>query len=133
MGIVRHADAGYEIAIAAVRGTASRCRCYLADERARMLRSLQTQGTLAVLCLSAALLLASCTFGPLRISIPGPATPPPPIALRRCERARDVLCILSFGLEPPDRMVIVLLAAPGMPTDLEARAVWNGMTGILPL
>lgn len=98
-----------------------------------MLRRLRIEGTLAAFCLSGALLLASCTIGPVRISIPRRATPPPPlIALRWCEQARDVLCILSFGLEPPDRMVIVLLAAPGMPTDLEARALWNGMSGSYP-
>ena len=75
------------------------------------------------------LALAACTIGPFRISIPRRPTPQPAIDLRWCDQARDVLCVLSFGLEPPNQMVIVLLAAPGLPEDLKAHAAWNGGTG----
>jgi hypothetical protein len=87
---------------------------------------------LPVILVIAALTLASCTIGPLRISIAGQATPQPPITLRWCDQARDVLCVLSFELEPPHQLVIVLLASPGLPADLEAHATWNGETGAYP-
>jgi hypothetical protein len=77
-------------------------------------------------------ILSSCNIGPLRISIPGQLTAQPAIVLRRCDQARDVLCVLSFGLEPPDQMAILLLAAPGLPSELAARAAWNGETGSYP-
>jgi hypothetical protein len=78
------------------------------------------------------LFLAACTIGPFRITFPGQATQQPSIVLRWCDQARDVLCVLSFGLEPPDGMIIVLLAAPGLPADLEARAAWSGETASYP-
>ncbi len=85
-------------------------------------------GSLLILGLT----LAACTIGPFRISFPGQATQQPAIVLRWCDQARDVLCVLSFGLEPPGRMVIVLLAAPGLPAELRARAAWNGETASYP-
>lgn len=78
------------------------------------------------------LLIAACRIGPLRISSREQPTEQPAVVLRRCDEARDVLCILSFGLEPPDQMVIVLLASPGLPPDLEAHAAWNGDVGSYP-
>ena len=87
---------------------------------------------LSAILIIAGLTVASCTIGPLRISIPGQATQQPPIALRWCDQARDVLCVLGFGLEPPDQMVIVLLASLGLPSDLEVHAAWNGDTELYP-
>jgi hypothetical protein len=78
------------------------------------------------------LVLTACRIGPLRISSRAQPTEQPAILLRRCDEARDVLCILSFGLEPPDQMEIVLLASAGLPSELEARAAWNGEAGSYP-
>ena len=80
----------------------------------------------------ASLLLGGCQIGRLRITFPGRATETPPIVLEWCDEARDVLCVLSFGLEPPDEMVILLLASPGLPPDLEARAAWDGESAPYP-
>lgn len=89
-------------------------------------------GALRAMLLLGALLLGACTIGPLRISIPGRATQQAAIVLRWCDQARDVLCVLGFGLEPPDQMLILLLASPGLPAELEARAVWNVDSGLYP-
>lgn len=72
----------------------------------------------AVLALMA-LAATACSLGPLQLLSRGNATPQPEIALRRCDEAVDVLCILSFGIEPPDQMIVVLLTSPGLPEDLE--------------
>ena len=89
-------------------------------------------GALSASLVVCGLLLAACTIGPFRFSIPGQLTPQPAIVLRWCDEARDVLCVLSFGLEPPGQMLIVLIASPGLPADLEAKAAWNGETGSYP-
>ena len=67
-----------------------------------------------------AMLVTACAIVPFQISPLGRATAAPPIALARCDEVQDVFCLVSFGLEPPDQMVIVLLAFPGLPAELGA-------------
>jgi len=74
----------------------------------------------AVLLPVLAFVVAACTIGPFQLLAAQQTTQQPAIMLRRCDEARDVLCVLTFGFEPPDRMIIVLLTSSGLPTDLEA-------------
>ena len=80
----------------------------------------------------ASLVVSACTIGPLRISFPSRATPVPPIVLKWCDQASDLLCVLGFGLAPPDEMIIMLVARPGLPADLQASAAWNEADGSYP-
>lgn len=72
---------------------------------------------------AAALLTTACSLVRFTFLKPATKTPQPVIALVRCDEAADVLCLVTFGLEPPDRMVVVLLGSPGLPPDLEAVVV----------
>ena len=67
-----------------------------------------------------ALLMAACSVGPFRLFASLRPTPKPAMVLTHCDEVQDVLCLLTFGLEPPDQMLIVLLASPGLPRGLEA-------------
>jgi hypothetical protein len=73
-----------------------------------------------VLLALSALLLAACSLSPLRFLTGSRATAQPVITLARCDDREDVLCLVTFGLEPPDQMLIVLRASPGLPEALEA-------------
>lgn len=73
-----------------------------------------------------AMALVACGLQPLLLLDDRHPAPTPPITLKRCDQARDVLCVLTFGLEPPDQMIILLLAAPGLPEPREAVAVQAG-------
>jgi hypothetical protein len=80
------------------------------------LRKLPIEIVLALgMCLAAA-----CSLTSLRLLPPPGPTPPAVLTLSRCDDVRDVLCLVTFGLEPPDRMLIVLLSTPGMPEELDA-------------
>lgn len=46
-------------------------------------------------------------------------SPPEPLGLKRCDESATVLCVSTFGIEPPDQMLISLLVAPSLPGDLE--------------
>ena len=72
-----------------------------------------------------ALMLAACSIIPFRLFGSPRATPQPAIDLRRCDEVQDVLCLVTFGLEPPDQMLIVLLTTTGLPARLEAVATHN--------
>ncbi|MFH1184989.1 MAG: hypothetical protein V1755_08110, partial [Chloroflexota bacterium] len=69
---------------------------------------------------AAALLMAACSVGPFRLLTSSRATPKPALVLSRCDEVQDILCLLTFGIEPPGEMLIVLLASPGLPRGLEA-------------
>lgn len=75
-----------------------------------------------------ALVIAACSLSPLRLLGASSTEPPPAINLVRCDQAQDVLCLLTFGLEPPDEMVIIFLAIPGLPEKLEAVVTHNDET-----
>ena len=72
-----------------------------------------------------ALVIAACSLGPLQFLGASSTEAPPAINLVRCDQAQDVLCLLTFGLEPPDEMVIIFLATPGLPEKLEAVVIHN--------
>ena len=81
---------------------------------------------LACLLLAGAVLLAAaCSVSPLRLFSSNRATQRPVIALKRCDETQDVLCLITFGLEPPDQMILVLQGAPGLPEELEAVVTHN--------
>jgi len=63
-------------------------------------------------------LMAACSLSPLPLFGSGRSTPQAPVELQRCDDAQDVLCLLTFGIEPPDEMLIVLLTTPGLPEEL---------------
>ena len=73
-----------------------------------------------VLLALSTLVLAACAISPFRLFTANHATPPPVITLARCDDRQDVLCLVTFGLEPPDSMLMVLRASPGLPEALEA-------------
>lgn len=77
-----------------------------------------------VLAVVAGLVLA-CSFSPLGLLSLGRSTPEPPIDLKRCDEVQDVLCIVTFGIEPPDEMLILLLTVPGLPDGLEVVVTRN--------
>lgn len=79
---------------------------------------------LLVLAAVGAFVLA-CSLSPLALLSPGRSTPQPPIQLRRCDAVQDVLCLVTFGIEPPDEMLIVLLTVPGLPDELETVVIRN--------
>lgn len=66
-----------------------------------------------------AVFMAACSLSPLGLFNSDEATPQPAIELMRCHDVKDVLCLVTFGLEPPDEMLILLLAVPGLPQELE--------------
>jgi hypothetical protein len=72
-----------------------------------------------------AVFMAACTLSPLRLFSAGRSTPQPPIELRRCDDVQDVLCLITFGLEPPDEMLILLLTVPGLPEELALAVTRN--------
>jgi hypothetical protein len=69
--------------------------------------------------------MAACSLSPLRLISSSRSTPQPPIDLKRCDDVQDVLCLLTFGLEPPDEMLILLLTVPGLSEELEIVATRN--------
>jgi hypothetical protein len=72
-----------------------------------------------------AVFMAACSLSPLRLLGAGRSTPQPPIELRRCDDVQDVLCLVTFGLEPPDEMLILLLTVPGLPEELAVTVTRN--------
>jgi hypothetical protein len=66
-----------------------------------------------------ALMLAACVILPEALFSFRRPTPQPAIPLKRCDEVEDVLCLITFGIQPPDQMIIVLLTTPGLPEDLE--------------
>ena len=74
------------------------------------------------------MLMMACSVSPLRLLALERQTPQPPIALGRCGERQDVLCLVTFGLEPPDEMLIVLAAAPDLPQGLEVEVQHKGST-----
>ena len=72
-----------------------------------------------------AVFMAACSLSPLRLFGAGRLTPQPPIELRRCDDVQDVLCLVTFGIEPPDEMLILLLTVPGLPEDLAIKVTRN--------
>jgi len=95
--------------------------------RAKQLRAEMSfqRSTIVIVLVLSALLIAACSGWPFRLFGPG-ATPQPVIILGRCDEGQDVLCLVTFGLEPPDQMLIVLLASPGLPPELEAEVTHAG-------
>lgn len=73
-----------------------------------------------------AMALVACGLQPVLLLDDRHPAPTPPILLKRCDQAHDLLCVLTFGLEPPDQMFILLLASPGLPETLETVAVQGG-------
>jgi hypothetical protein len=69
--------------------------------------------------------MAACSLSPWRLFGSARSTPQPPIELKRCDDVQDVLCLVTFGLEPPDKMLILLLAVPGLPEDLAVTVTRN--------
>lgn len=67
---------------------------------------------------AAALFMAACSLSPFQLFNSSRSTPQPPIELKRCDDVQDVLCVVTFGLEPPDEMLILLLTVPGLPEEL---------------
>ena len=65
-----------------------------------------------------AVIMAACSLSPLDLFNFGRSTPQPPIELRRCDDVQEVLCLITFGIEPPDKMLILLLTVPGLPEEL---------------
>lgn len=83
---------------------------------------------ICILVAATVLLMAACSIVPFRLLNSGAGTPQPVIVLSRCDEVQDVLCLVTFGLEPPDQMLIVLLASPGFPAELEAEITHGGST-----
>lgn len=75
--------------------------------------------------IAGALFMAACSLAPLRLFSAGRSTPQPPIELRRCDDVQDVLCLVTFGIEPPDKMLILLLTVPGLPEELAMTVTRN--------
>ena len=74
------------------------------------------------------LFVAACSLSPLRLLTSDRPTPEPPIVLARCGAVQDVMCLATFGLEPPDQMLIVLLVSPGFEHDLKAAVIYKDAT-----
>jgi hypothetical protein len=72
-----------------------------------------------------AVFIGACSLSPLRLFNPSRPTPLPPIELRRCDDVQDVLCLVTFGIEPPDEMLILLLTVPGLPEELAIAVTRN--------
>ena len=72
-----------------------------------------------------AVFLAACSLSPFRLFTGGRPTVQPPIELRRCDDVQDVLCLITFGIEPPDEMLILLLTVPDLPENLEIAVTHN--------
>lgn len=72
---------------------------------------------------SASVLLTACALSPLSLLSDGRSTQQPPIELKRCDDAEDVLCVLTFGIEPPDQMLILMLTVPGLPEELAVSVI----------
>jgi hypothetical protein len=96
-----------------------------AEKRSRVARA-------GIALVAATLLAAGCSLSPFRFFTGIATTPRPAIVLSRCDEVRDVLCLATFGVEPPDQMVIVLLASPGLPEKLEARVTFRGSMSTYP-
>lgn len=58
----------------------------------------------------------------------GPATMAPPAALARCDPNPIVLCLISFGVQEPDRMLINLFVPAELPNDLSLAVKYKGST-----
>jgi len=81
---------------------------------------MQSRGSPGRWLLGAVILLtAACSYSPFRFWAAYQATPQPAIPLERCDDYRDALCLVTFGLEPPAEMSIVLLTTAGLPAELE--------------
>jgi hypothetical protein len=79
------------------------------------------QGAIGALLSSALTFLAACSVSPVRLLRSTEPTDAPPILLARCDADLAVLCLVTFGIEPPDQMLIVLQGSLGLPEELELR------------
>lgn len=69
--------------------------------------------------------MAACSFNPLALLGSG-RSKSPPILLDRCDRGQVAICLVTFGIEPPDKMLIELLAAASVDGQLDVVVTHKG-------
>ena len=55
-----------------------------------------------------------------------------PLALSRCAKAPGILCIATFGMMPPDRMLVAVSTPVGGLSDLRLRVSYQGSVTAFP-
>lgn len=70
-----------------------------------------------------ALLIAGSACGPSTANR-GPA--PTPLPLARCDDSLGIICVVTFGVEPPSQMLVAIHVALGGFKELRTEIVYNG-------
>jgi len=84
------------------------------------------RGAIGAVFSGALILMAGCSISRAGLLRSTDATVVPPIVLSRCNADLTVLCLATFGIEPPDQLLIVLQGSLGLPDDLEMRVTHAG-------
>jgi len=62
----------------------------------------------------------------------GPNSTATPLALSRCAEASGILCVATFGIMPPDQMLVAVTAPVGGLSDIQLRVTHQGATSVFP-
>jgi hypothetical protein len=60
----------------------------------------------------------------------GPDPTATPLALARCAEASGILCVATFGIMPPDKMLVAVTAPVGGLSDIQLRVTHRGVTSV---